>query len=58
MDRQLEAVALSIYTQLIHENISFEQADKIVATISTALKVRNVPFDSEAFENLALRGEG
>lgn len=56
MNREIYAVALSIYTQLVHDNITAKQADKLVATIVTGWQVRNVPFDREAFENLALKG--
>ena len=56
MDRTIEAVGLSIYLQTIHDNITKAQADKLVSTISTAWKVRNVPFDVQAFEVLTLKG--
>lgn len=57
MSEELKAVGLSIYVQMVHSNISLKQADKLTATIVTALQIRNVPFDSEAFENLALKGD-
>ena len=56
MSREIKAVALAIYTQLVHDNITLKQADKLVATIGDAWRVRDVPFDVQAFENLALRG--
>lgn len=58
MSREIEAVAMGIYTQLIHNNITQEQAVKLVAIIGIAWQVRNVLFDREAFESLALRGKG
>jgi hypothetical protein len=57
MSREIESVAISIYAQLIHDNISYSQADKLVSTIMLGWDVRNVPFDRKAFERLALRGE-
>lgn len=57
MDKTIEGVATSIYTQLIHEGIGKRAADRLVFTIARAWEARGVDFDREEFENLALRGD-
>lgn len=56
MNKEKELVALSIYTQLIHENIDYKQADKLVSLIASAWEMNSIPFDRKVFEATALRG--
>ena len=56
MNKVMESVALSIYAQTVHGNITVKQADKLIATIITAWKVRDIPFDVQVFRNTALIG--